>query len=303
MCETNTNSILSLCCVSRIKMKWNCVLLFFHASTLNLSLVSLPSVYNRPFSVYAFMHSRSIYQLLFPVCVKYSCCGHVGEHVCVCAWRIRALEAASSGRLRRTGAIYRLLSLHSKRNGKEGSLTQLPTPRSAMQHGEREDEGGLREGGREVRVWEGVWGWCDQRRREGWVESLLKRGLQKGMAEVGTVRTRHQKIDLIVLLVLFVYICTPIHLGGGKFCTNPWGMRHCTLNQRSCGLGEKRKRKRTPSRKTHRGKPKFHRVWCTTMSRPQLHRVLIMRWPLTADFMQNVKVFGVNAEHSGGREV
>lgn len=47
-------------------------LLFFHAfntSTLNLSVVSLVSVYNKPVSVYAFMHSRSIYQPLFTVCV------------------------------------------------------------------------------------------------------------------------------------------------------------------------------------------------------------------------------------------
>lgn len=58
----------------------------------------------------------------------------------------------------------------------------------------------------------------------------------------------------------------------------------------------------SPSRKTHRGKPKCHRVWCITMSQPQLDRLLIARRLLTADFMQNVKMGGLmRSAVAGGR--
>lgn len=169
-----------------------------------------------------------------------------------------------------------------------------------MQHREREDEGGTRggrrEGGREVRVWEGVWGWCDERRREGWGESLLMRGLERGMAEV-------EQWDIAL-----IYLNTHSYSSWNKKNMHKPMKDEALYSKSEITWTEGKKRKEnktvystsadtqyhfTPSRKTHRGKPKCHRVWCTTMSRPQLHRLLIMRWPLTADFMQNVKIVGL----------
>lgn len=137
------------------------------------------------------MRCRSIYQLLFFQCVFSIRATGVWVNVCVCvsAWRVRAYEAARSGRLK--DALELFIGCEPpliKWSRKEGYLTQRPTHRSAMQHGEGRREGGEerreRRGRRRVRVWLGEWGWCDERRREEWGVGE-KKGLRMRMRKRG----------------------------------------------------------------------------------------------------------------------
>lgn len=54
-------------------------------------------------------------------------------------------------------------------------------------------------------------------------------------------------------------------------------------------------------RKTQREKQNCHWFWCTTVRRPQFDCLLIARWLLAADFMQNVEsgVGGGSMERTG----